>query len=47
MQVADKYVFDPLKMNPEAAQLELSPLCAVDQEQALICVEQMSAWVSL
>jgi len=47
VKMADKYAFYPLKMNPEAAKLELGPLSAIDQVQALICVKQMSAWVSI
>ncbi len=46
VKVADEDMADPLKMNMEPPDLELGPFGAVYQQQALIGVEQMSAWAS-
>jgi hypothetical protein len=47
VKMADKNMFDPLKVDPEPAELELGPFSTVNQEQALICIKQMSAWITV
>ena len=46
MEMAYEDAADALEMNMKSSDLQLRAFRAVDQKQALIYVEQMSAWVS-
>jgi hypothetical protein len=43
MQMTDKDMLYPLDRQVVSPQLELGPFATVDQKEALICIEQMSA----
>ena len=46
VKVTDKYMADPLKPDMKFADLQLGAFRAINQKQALIRIEQMSAWIS-